>query len=101
MLLPVNSCRKLQKRNYDLRAKGRGFRAGDLVWVYSPRRKKGRCPKLDCYWVEPCEILEKLDEEVPSTGTGWPHTEATHVHCNAWDPRRFPGETKLPCPKID
>lgn len=36
-----------QKRNYDVRARGRDFKAGDLVWVYSPKRKRGRCPKLD------------------------------------------------------
>ncbi|KAL7868740.1 hypothetical protein SRHO_G00101240 [Serrasalmus rhombeus] len=53
-----------QKRNYDIRAKGKDFRAGDLMWVYSPKRKKGRCPKLDCHWVGPCEILEKLGEVV-------------------------------------
>ena len=53
-----------QKRNYDLRARGGDFGAGDLVWVYSPRRKKGRCPKLDCHWVGPCEVLEKLGEVV-------------------------------------
>ena len=53
-----------QKRNYDLRARGGDFKAGDLVWVYSPKRKKGRCPKLDCHWVGPCEVLEKLGEVV-------------------------------------
>uniref|UniRef100_A0A3P9J3I3 Gypsy retrotransposon integrase-like protein 1 n=1 Tax=Oryzias latipes TaxID=8090 RepID=A0A3P9J3I3_ORYLA len=53
-----------QKRNYDLRAKGKDFKAGDLVWVYNPKRKKGRCPKLDCQWVGPCEVLEKLGEVV-------------------------------------
>lgn len=29
-----------QKRNYDVRARGKQFEAGDLVWP-------GRCPKLD------------------------------------------------------
>lgn len=53
-----------QKRNYDMRAKGKDFMARDLVWVYSPRRKKGQCPKLDCYWVGPCEVLEELGEVV-------------------------------------
>ena len=42
-----------QKRN-DIRSKGRHFQAGELVWVYRPRRKKGRCPKLDCHWEGPC-----------------------------------------------
>lgn len=53
-----------QKRNYDLRSKGRDFRPGELVWVYSPKRRKGRCPKLDCHWQGPCEVLEKLSEVV-------------------------------------
>ncbi|KAI4872035.1 hypothetical protein NFI96_006518 [Prochilodus magdalenae] len=56
-----------QKRNYDIKAKGKDFRAGDLVWVYSPNRKKGRCPKLDCHWVGPCEVLEKLGETSAQT----------------------------------
>lgn len=53
-----------QKRNYDVRSKGRHFEAGELVWVYSPRRKKGRCPKLDCHWVGPCRVLERMGEVV-------------------------------------
>uniref|UniRef100_A0AAV2LIB8 Integrase catalytic domain-containing protein n=1 Tax=Knipowitschia caucasica TaxID=637954 RepID=A0AAV2LIB8_KNICA len=36
-----------QKINYNMRAKGRDFNPEDLVWVFSPKRKKGRCPKLD------------------------------------------------------
>ena len=62
-----------QKRNYDLRAKGRHFAAGELVWTYSPKRKKGRCPKLDSHWVGPCRVLERLGEvvyrvQLPGTG---------------------------------
>ena len=53
-----------QKRNYDVRARGRDFQAGELVWVYSPQRKKGRCPKLDCQWIGPCRVLEKIGEVV-------------------------------------
>lgn len=53
-----------QKRNYGLRARWGDFKAGDLVWVHSPRRKKGRCPKLDSHCVGPCEVLEKLGEVV-------------------------------------
>uniref|UniRef100_A0A8C5DVC8 Integrase catalytic domain-containing protein n=1 Tax=Gouania willdenowi TaxID=441366 RepID=A0A8C5DVC8_GOUWI len=53
-----------QKRNYDMKTRGTDFGAGDLVWVYSPKRKKGRCPKLDCHWLGPCEVLEKLGEVV-------------------------------------
>ncbi|CAI5661042.1 unnamed protein product [Oreochromis niloticus] len=53
-----------QKRNYDITTKGRHFRAGELVWVYSPKRKKGRCPKLDSSWVGPCSVLERVGEVV-------------------------------------
>lgn len=62
-----------QKRNYDLRAKGRHFAVGELVWVYSPKRKRGRCPKLDSHWVGPCLVLERMGEvvyrvQLPSQG---------------------------------
>ena len=53
-----------QKRNYDVRSKGRDFQAGDLVWVYTPKRKKGRSPKLDSHWDGPCRILERVGEVV-------------------------------------
>jgi len=53
-----------QKRNYDVREKGRHFQAGELVWVYNPVRKKGRCPKLDSQWVGPCRVLERVGEVV-------------------------------------
>lgn len=53
-----------QKRNYDVQTKGRHFIAGELVWVYNPQRKKGRCPKLDSDWVGPCRVLERLGEVV-------------------------------------
>jgi len=62
-----------QRRNYDVRTQGRHFLAGELVWVYSPQRKKGRCPKLDSQWVGPCRVLERLGEvvyrvQLPSKG---------------------------------
>ncbi|KAI4885571.1 hypothetical protein NFI96_007362, partial [Prochilodus magdalenae] len=75
-----------QKRNYDIKAKGKDFRAGDLVWVYSPKRKKGRCPKLDCHWVGPCEVLEKL--ELPAYSCHMRpgivvHQEEPRTHCTS------------------
>ncbi|XP_061093063.1 uncharacterized protein LOC133125281 [Conger conger] len=53
-----------QKRNYDVHTKGQHFTAGELVWVYNPQRKKGRCPKLDSKWMGPCRVLERLGEVV-------------------------------------
>lgn len=53
-----------QRRNYDLHHRGRELEVGELVWLYSPQRKKGRCPKLDSEWVGPCRVLERLGEVV-------------------------------------
>ncbi|XP_061115069.1 uncharacterized protein LOC133139508 [Conger conger] len=53
-----------QKRNYDVHTKGQHFTAGELVRVYNPQRKKGRCPKLDSKWMGPCRVLERLGEVV-------------------------------------
>ncbi len=53
-----------QKRNYDVHTRGRHFEVGELVWVYNPQRKKGRCPKLDSDWVGPCRILGRIGEVV-------------------------------------
>ena len=34
------------KTSYDLSENSIGFQAGDLVWLYNLRRRKGRCPNL-------------------------------------------------------
>lgn len=53
-----------QRRNYDVHTRGRHFEPEELVWVHSPQRKKGRCPKLDSEWMGPCKILERVGEVV-------------------------------------
>ncbi|KAG1962722.1 interleukin-1 receptor accessory protein-like 1-A [Pimephales promelas] len=53
-----------QKRAYDHHCSGRDFNDGELVWIYSPKRKKGRSPKLDCAWVGPCCVVKRLGESV-------------------------------------
>ncbi len=73
-----------QKRAYDHRCTGRDFKAEELVWVYGPKRQKGRSPKLDCVWAGPCYVVKKLGESIYRVrkklevilwfciGTGWP-----------------------------
>ena len=39
-----------QKGQYDKRAKDCQFHRGQGVWLYNPRRRKGRTPKLDVPW---------------------------------------------------
>lgn len=52
-----------QKRNYNVRSKGT-HQPGELVWVYTPKRKKGHCPQLDSHWDGPCRVLEWVGEVV-------------------------------------
>ncbi|KAJ8356846.1 hypothetical protein SKAU_G00196400 [Synaphobranchus kaupii] len=53
-----------QKRAYDQHTKGAHFKTGDLVWVYGPKRTKGKSPKLQSAWVGPYTVLERLGEVV-------------------------------------
>lgn len=53
-----------QKRGYDVHVHGTHFTAGDLVWVYGPKRVRGRCPKLDSDWVGPCYVVGRVSEVV-------------------------------------
>ena len=38
------------------------FKAGDLVWVYNPKRRKGLFPKLTCDWEGPCVLVKQINE---------------------------------------
>lgn len=51
-----------QKRAYDSRSRQSGYQPGDQVWVYNPRRRKGRCPKLDSDWEGPCRVIKRISE---------------------------------------
>lgn len=52
------------KARYDLRATGPKFKVGDLVWFYNPKRRKGKCPKLQRDWEGPYEIIKCLNDVV-------------------------------------
>jgi transposase InsO family protein len=51
-----------QKERYDVRTKRPTFRVGDRVWLFDPRRKVGRSPKLDCWWTGPWQIVDLLND---------------------------------------
>lgn len=91
-----------QKRNYDVRARGRHFGVGELVWVHNPQRKKGRCPKLDSEWVGPCRVLERLGEvvyrvQLPSRGRKVAlHRDRLAPYRGTRDPRHGPGSPTSP-----
>ena len=52
------------KRNYDQRAIRTQFNEGDFVSLYSPTRKKGRCPKLQRNWVGPYKVMRRITDLV-------------------------------------
>lgn len=53
-----------QKERYDLRAKRPTFSVGDRVWLFNPRRRVGRCSKLQSWWDGPYVIEAILNEVV-------------------------------------
>jgi transposase InsO family protein len=53
----LNNAMLSQKHYYDDKAKNRSFKVGDSVWLYNPRRAKGRSPKLDKCWEGPYGVV--------------------------------------------
>jgi transposase InsO family protein len=52
------------KTRYDRRANASGFQAGELVWLYNPRRRKGRSPKLQRDWEGPYRVVKRINDVV-------------------------------------
>ncbi|KAI3357058.1 hypothetical protein L3Q82_015443 [Scortum barcoo] len=58
-----------QKRNYDIRARGTDFKAGDLVWVYSPRKEEGALAGI--LFVVQSDSSRQEGPAVPLLHTAW------------------------------
>ena len=54
----LQSSAVMQKHYYDRKAKPNQWTAGQSVWLYNPRRRKGRTPKLDKPWEGPFAIVK-------------------------------------------
>ena len=52
------------KTRYDIRANSTGFNPGDKVWLYNPRRTKGKSPKLQRDWEGPYQVVTRLNDVV-------------------------------------
>lgn len=50
------------KRQYDTNPVPTQFSAGDLVWYYYPKRKKGLSPKLRSNWEGPYVVVKRLND---------------------------------------
>jgi hypothetical protein len=48
------------KRNSDKKAKSRDFKTDDIVYLFCPVKKPGRCQKFRRVWQGPFKIVEKL-----------------------------------------
>ena len=49
------------KTRYDLKDNSVAFQAGDLVQLYNPRRRKGRCPNLSPDWDGPYTVATRIN----------------------------------------
>ena len=52
------------KRNYDQRSIRTTFEDGDFVSLYTPVKRKGRCPKLQRDWVGPYKVIRQISDLV-------------------------------------
>jgi transposase InsO family protein len=50
------------KKYYDKKAKERKFNVEDLVYLFSPARKPGKCQKFKRVWQGPFKVLEKISD---------------------------------------
>ena len=49
-----------KKRLCDRKANSRSFQTGDIVYLYNPAKKPGKCFKFHKYWTGPFQITAKL-----------------------------------------
>jgi hypothetical protein len=54
----------LMKDRYDKKADTTGFEPGDAVWLYNPRVRRGRSPKLARPWAGPYRVMSRLTDVV-------------------------------------
>lgn len=60
--LALHHASRRAKTRYDLQTNTNPLSAGDRVWLYAPKRRVGRCPKLQNDWEGPYEIVEVMNE---------------------------------------
>lgn len=81
----VNAVTLRRKERYDVRARHPHFRAGDAVWLYDPRRRAKRNPKLQAPWTGPYLITRMLSDVVAQLrlrGDHSPRAKIRTVHVN-------------------
>ena len=69
------------KSRHDLHSRQNNFNNGDKVWLFNPRRVKGKSPKLMSDWEGPYEVMHRLSDvtyRIRKTARG----KAKVVHAN-------------------
>jgi len=56
--------RRRVKTLYDRKARRIVFENGHRVWLFNPRRDKGKAPKLQSNWEGPYEVVKRLNDVV-------------------------------------
>ncbi|KAJ8945580.1 hypothetical protein NQ318_010437 [Aromia moschata] len=52
------------KQRLDTTSTDTAFKPGDVVWLYAPKRTKGKSPKLQSNWEGPYTIIKKINDLV-------------------------------------
>ena len=52
------------KTRYDIRSNIVGFQEADQVWLFNPKRRRGRSPKLQSNWEEPYTVKKRINDVV-------------------------------------
>lgn len=60
----LNKVSDEMKTRYDRNANVGNFQEGNQVWLYNPKRRKGRCPKLQRDWEGPYQIIKKINDVI-------------------------------------
>jgi len=69
-----------QRRNYDHRPVNQHrYNRGDAVWLYSPQKKKGICPKLMRYFDGPYLVIKRMSDVLYRVQKG-PKSKPKVVH---------------------
>jgi len=84
------------KRLYDRKAKQRNFQLRDIVYLYNPARKPGKCFKFHKFWTGPFEVTTKLSDLIYEI-TSMNHKKQV-IHVN-WLKKAYNPEIWKPKPK--
>ena len=52
------------KTRFDISSNSVGFQEGDQVWLFNPKRRCGRSPKLQSNWEGPYTVKKRINDVV-------------------------------------